>query len=337
MQSKENGKHLQHGQNIVGSMETYNLFNHLLEIDETDEGNLYISTTNNYEEIEANSNIKREKRKTTGKKCKTNNNNKRNRKTKRNSLLEKIKTTRIVKENTVLKRCHGCHIEHFPLPKFCRWWEKRKTASKEQWNEKNSVNNDLVQKSIQVLEYKFSEIPKNQKDEVIVNNFFERGVNSCNPKENQDIYNLKLRGGGNDQHKVSIKSGFNVLDSVLTFFRDMVPLWHEIDSHSLCNHKLQPNCFYCLFRSLSLRSMNPQVRTPISAVEVLSYLEEKNIVKLKIHDIIISIMDFLTSSEEKVSTMFKSISLYCEKCGKDVQMQFWIFKFLMTGMVCKKL
>ena len=109
-------------------METYNLFNHLLEIDETDEGNLYISTTNNYEEIEANSNIKREKRKTTGKKCKTNNNDKRNRKTKRNSLLEKIKTTRIVKENTVLKRCHGCHIEHFPLPKFCRWWEKKKNS-----------------------------------------------------------------------------------------------------------------------------------------------------------------------------------------------------------------
>ena len=32
-------------------------------------------------------------------------------------------------------------------------------------------------------------------------------------------------------------------------------------------------------------------------------------------------MDFLTRSEEKVSTMFKSISLYCEKCGKDVQIQ----------------
>ena len=101
----------------------------------------------------------------------------------------------------------------------------------------------------------------------------------------------------------------------------MVPLWQDMDSHLLCDHKLGSKCFYCLQRSLSLRSMNPQVRTPISPVEVLSCLEEENIDKLAIHEMIKSIMDFLITSEENISKMFKNISMYCKKCGKDIPIQ----------------
>ena len=159
------------------------------------------------------------------------------------------------------------------------------------------------------------------KHELIVNNFLKRSEDSCNSEEFEDIFSFKLRGGGDKRHKVGIKSNNTILDCVLSFFRDMVPLWHEINSHELCNHKLEPGCFYCLLRSLSLRSMNPQVRTSISPVEVLSYLEMENIDKLQIQDMVKSIMDFLSTSEEKISTMFKSISIHCQKCGKDVSLQ----------------
>ena len=175
-------------------------------------------------------------------------------------------------------------------------------------------------KCIKTLEDMLKEKKHKPETENIVNHFFERSKGSCNPEDTPDICNLKLRGGGQENHKVGIKSNINVLDCVLSLFRDLVPLWHAMDWHPLYNHKLEPNCFYCLIRSLSLRSMNPQVRTPISPVEVLSFLEEENIDKLIVQDMIKSVMDFLSTSEE-ISKMFRNIIVYCEKCGQDVPIQ----------------
>ena len=242
---------------------------------------------------------------------------------------EKVQDESVFKRNEtinsiVVKRCQGCHFEHFPLPKFCRWWEERKATKKEPRKETRqlSIEESLsVKKYIQYLEEKFDEIPKTPKEEIIVNDFFKRSSQSCNAEEIHDIFNLKLRGGGNKKNKVAIKSNNDTIDCVLSFFRDMVPLWQEMDFHPLCDHKSNPKCFYCLLRSLSLRSMNPQVRTPISAVEVLSFFEERNTDKLSIHEMIKSIMDLLSTSEENVSNMFKNISIYCKKCGKDIPIQ----------------
>merc|ERR1712240_577642 len=155
-----------------------------------------------------------------------------------------------------------------------------------------------------------------------MNRFFDRSEDSCNPNEFPDLFKLKLRGGGSN-HKVAIKSKHRMLDCVLSLLRDMVPLWqgNEMKSHPLCDHKLQPNCFYCLLRSLSLRSMNPKVRTPISAYEVFKYLEDKNLENMELQDMVKSLMGLLVTSEEKVSSMCKSISMYCDQCDKDIFLQ----------------
>ena len=237
----------------------------------------------------------------------------RNKEVKKQTPIKMKKST----SDIVVKRCHGCHVDHFPLPKFCRWWEKKISLRKVTMKRPEQMNvetNFLVNRCIEILEDKLKGSTVN---ELLVNDFFERSEDSCKPEEFQDLFNLKLRGGGNKKHRVGIKSNNNTLDSVLSFFRDMTPLWDEIESHPLCDHHLEPNCFYCLLRSLSLRSMNPQVRTPISPFEILSCLEEKNIDKLKINYMIKSVIELLSISVERVSKMLRNISIFCEKCGKD--------------------
>ena len=84
-----------------------------------------------------------------------------------NHKKEKVQKKCSMKRNEtmssiVVKRCHGCHFEHFPLPKFCRWWEERKATKIEPCNETRqlSIEESLsVKKYIQYLEDKFDEIP----------------------------------------------------------------------------------------------------------------------------------------------------------------------------------
>ena len=105
------------------------------------------------------------------------------------SLIKSYETM----SNTVLKRCLGCNFDHFPLPKFCRWWEERKSVKKGPWRETMLLSFEesiIVKKSIQYLEEKFGEKSKTPKEEIIVNNFFERSSESCNPEEIHDILNL---------------------------------------------------------------------------------------------------------------------------------------------------
>ena len=270
------------------AIKTSNLFEHI-QIEDINED---ITDTNLSRDTDAH--IKRKQIDSKPKSYKKNKNRRQ-----KNSNHKKVQKKSPVKRNKTLsnievKRCCGCHVDHFPLPKFCRWWEKRRVLRKVKIQGTEQLNVEtimLVKKCIKILEEKFDGITVYSKND-LVNNFFIRSKDSCKPKEFPDLFNLKLRGGGNKQHKVGIKSNNNALDCVFSLFRDMVPLWHEIDSHLLCDHKLEPSCFYCLLRSLSLRSMNPQVRTPISAIEVLPRLEEENIDKLQIQDMVTLMMNF---------------------------------------------
>ena len=45
--------------------------------------------------------------------------------------------------------------------------------------------------------------------------------------------------------------------------------------------------------------MNPKVRTPVAAYEVLSSLEEKNVDKMQAHEMVVSMMDMLNTSQKK--------------------------------------
>ena len=67
--------------------------------------------------------------------------------------------------------------------------------------------------------------------------------------------------------------------------------------------------------------MNPKVRTPISAFEVFSYLKTEKIYDMTLNEMLNSIMSSLVTSEEKVSSMFKSIIMHCEECDKDISIQ----------------
>ena len=235
----------------------------------------------------------------------------------------KIENYHTKMETILLKRCHGCHVCHFPLPRFCRWWERRNLAKKIHLKERVNPNQKdipLIHKCISRLEESADE-KTHIKNEIIVNNFFNRSKDSSNPKYFPDMLNPNKLKGGCCSRKVAIKSENRKLDSVLSFFGGMAPLWYGLDSHKLCNHKQQPNCFYCLLRSLSLRSMNPKVKTAISAVEVLPFLLDRGLENLDIHEIVESILKFLSNSEAKVSNMFKTISKNCELCHEDIQLQ----------------
>ena len=292
--------------NYDKGVETSNLFEYLQD-EETNEEKvetIFPRDDNNSNRVEGKKTNHR-----SGKKGKNMNpkskDKRRNKEVKKQSPIKMKKST----SDIVVKRCHGCHIDHFPLPKFCRWWEKRRSVREVSLHETEQLNDEkmlLVKKCIKMLEDKLNGNTLYTRDE-LVDSFFQRSEASCKPEEIHDLFSLKLRGGGNKKYKVGIKCNNNALESVLSFFRDMVPLWHEIDSHPLCDHKMKPNCFYCLLRSLSLRSMNPQVRTPISAIEVLQYLEDKNIDKLQIHDMVNSILNLLSSSEEWISKMEKML------------------------------
>ena len=248
-----------------------------------------------------------------------------NKKWRKSNELQSIRK----KNNTTnhLIRCLGCFNNHFPLPKFCRWWEEKNAKYPSNIKQPTQLEKDEIlhiNERIQYLEgqidetYSHPEIEMNRK---IVDIFFKRSKESCNLANFPDIFNFnKLRGGG-EKHRVAIKSENIILDSVLSMFRDMVPLWHNMDSHLLCNHRGEPACFYCLLRSLSLRSMNPQVRRPISALEVLPFLKAQNVDKLNAKEIINQTMKYLTDSEERVSPMFKSIFMNCKLCQKDVSIQ----------------
>ena len=42
---------------------------------------------------------------------------------------------------------------------------------------------------------------------------------------------------------------------------------------------------------------------------------------MQIHDMLKSLLDLLSASNENISKMFKTISVYCEKCGRDIPIQ----------------
>ena len=100
-------------------------------------------------------------------------------------------------------------MHHFPLPKFCRWWETRNltrgTPCKETQTGSLPCDIHLLKNCIEILEVKLNGVKSNHKNECIVNNFFERSEDSCNPSEIPDLLSLKLRGGGS-KHKVALKS-----------------------------------------------------------------------------------------------------------------------------------
>ena len=251
---EENIKSKQNEQRFVANVATYNRFNNLRDDDETDDEILDITffedQTNIHYEKENKPNTRRQK-KNENRRCKTRS-KKNTSKNKQGPKKSPIKTKETALDKaTVLKRCHGCHLDHMPLPKFCRWWEERRNERKESMTETEELSTEkivLVKNCIETLEHKFSENSEMEmsKHELIVNNFLKRSEDSCNSEEFKDIFSFKLRGGGDKRHKVCIISNNTILDCVLSFFRDMVPLWHEIDSHELCNHKLEPRCFYCL-------------------------------------------------------------------------------------------
>ena len=230
------------------AIKTSNLFEHI-QIEDTNED---ITDTNLSRDTDPH--IKRKQIDSKPKSYKKNKNRRQ-----KNSNHKKVQKKSPVKRNKTLsnievKRCCGCHVDHFPLPKFCRWWEMRRFVRKVSLQGTEQLNVEkimLVKKCIKILEEKFNGSTVYTKND-LVNNFFTRSEDSCKPEEFPDLFNLKLRGGGNKQHKVGIKSNNNTLDCVLSIFRDMVPIWHEIEPHPLCDHKLEPSCFYCLLRSLSL-------------------------------------------------------------------------------------
>ena len=67
----------------------------------------------------------------------------------RNHKKEKVQKKCSMKRNEtisniVVKRCHGCHVNHFPHPKFCRWFEKRRLAMKVTAQETTPMDNEKV-------------------------------------------------------------------------------------------------------------------------------------------------------------------------------------------------
>ena len=168
-----------------------------------------------------------------------------NKKARKNKIKNEVASTIIIMDNNldlndnnkeiILRRCRGCHVDHFPLPKFCRWWETRKVLHSQTGSLPYDIN--LVKNCIESLEGKLNGETSYHENEGI-SRFFHRSEDSCHPYEFPDMFNLKLRGGGSS-HKVAIKSNNVLLDSLLSLFRDMGKLWHanEVRLHPLCNHK----------------------------------------------------------------------------------------------------
>ena len=108
-------------------LETYNLFEYLQDEEthmEREETNVSSNRINfeRREQIKGGNKSQKKKRKESQRKTKNRKDEKVQDKSffKRNEIMSSI----------VMKRCHGCHFEHFPLPKFCRWWEERKATKK---------------------------------------------------------------------------------------------------------------------------------------------------------------------------------------------------------------
>ena len=117
------------------------------------------------------------------------------------------KTVSIV-EDKIIKRCPSCHVGHFPLPKFCRWWQNRQIARKTQIKQICSLEYDdlpLVRKCIEFLESKLNGRDK-RANEIIANNFFNRSEDSSNPNYFPDMFNSNKLRGGCCSRKVAIKS-----------------------------------------------------------------------------------------------------------------------------------
>ena len=210
----------------------------------------------------------------------------------------------------IIVRCSSCFYSHFPYQKLCRRFKA---------------------KHKKVSEPKAEVDPSQGPIQNLVDNYFSRSKEACNPigfpdiaSANKDVFDshFKLRGGGNsDSHAVAIKSDDQKLNSVLSFYRDMSHVWKKMVGHELCDHKLNPSCFYCLLRSLSLRSKNKYVKTPVSPVEVLGFLQNKNFGELSFNEMMSNIMINLTTSEKCVSTMFKSIYFNCNMCDDKISLQ----------------
>ena len=140
------------------------------------------------------------------------------------SLTENINSDFGQKRNKfVVRRCPGCHVHHFPLPKFCRWWETRITLKKQKQTGSLPYDIQLIKDCIEMLEGKLNGETLYQMNECM-NRFFDRSEDSCHPNEFPDLFKLKLRGGGSN-HKVAIMSKNRMLDCVLSLLRDMVALW----------------------------------------------------------------------------------------------------------------
>ena len=102
------------------AVKTSNLFEHL-EIEDTNEEIIETNMSRDTDD-----NIKR--RQINGK---TRSYRKIKNRRQKSSIHKKVKNKSPVKRNRTMsnievKRCHGCHVDHFPLPKFSRWWEKRR-------------------------------------------------------------------------------------------------------------------------------------------------------------------------------------------------------------------
>ena len=144
-------------QGVSSSFSSYNLFNHL-QIEEVEEESDYDI------EDEVSNSVTREH--TTipekiSKKMDEKISKKMDKKMKANvtSTFVHKKGDKVV--NVLLERCPGCHYDHFPLPKFCRWWKTRKNtkeaALKQSINiefNKNQVSQ--LKKCIESLETRFN-------------------------------------------------------------------------------------------------------------------------------------------------------------------------------------
>ena len=246
----------------------------------------------------------------------------------------------------VIERCRGCFKSHFPHLKLCRLWKKKHGVKEMKINP--IFNEELIIKMkqrIDEIENNYEETMKQSENEIIkekgyliseytndtIDTFFCRSEDASDPFEFPDLCssddlpefsNQKLLGGGQlEKHVVPIKSDDGKMNAVLSFYRNMDSLWRKLECHNLCDHRTNPACFYCLLRSLSLRSMKPKVNTPISPVEVLGYLQNENYEERTLNEMLNQIMHYLTCSELSVSSLFQSIYFHCKLCDKTLNVQ----------------
>ena len=155
-------------------VETYNMFE-CLQDEEIVETNFGSEKDNIDGSQQKEANSKGEK-----KKIKNGQRKKINRKRGKVQKKSPIKRKKTIRE-IVVKRCHGCHVDHFPLPKFCRWWEKRRSVREVSLHETEQLNDEkmlLVKKCIKMLEDKLNGNTLYTREE-LVDNFFQRSEASC--------------------------------------------------------------------------------------------------------------------------------------------------------------